>query len=449
MRFLHDRTDLGPKTGATPPAGAYSVWFCTLTARNRLDISAGRWNTSPIYGKVGSAVGLKSLSAAGRAASTLAPKRRLGNLSSSSACRRSNRLELEGVILMHRSNSFVALWLVVLGTAVGLSPGRIGLGVEIAPYQRPIGAKAADAFVPYMASHRLKEPNRNITRVLFSFHSSGFDAMQYYENARLAASKVPGAVDETLIIAPQFLESSVVPKEIPNGLLYWQVSPYRGSSRGAVGPGGRKVGISAFEVIDDWLNESVASKNLPNLEDVVLVGHSAGGQLVQRYAMVGKFEPAGKIKCRYVVSAPSSYAYPSGERYDPMTNSFAIPNAKTQSACPDYNKWGYGLDVPYAYFSDVNLEVIAKRYGERSVFYLCGERDTDPNDKTMGKSCGAMMQGRHRLERMQVFAAYLRQQYGESINRRQSSATVPGVGHYGRGTMTSESGLKFLFAPLR
>ena len=28
----------------------------SLTARNRLDISASQWNTSPIYGKVGSAV---------------------------------------------------------------------------------------------------------------------------------------------------------------------------------------------------------------------------------------------------------------------------------------------------------------------------------------------------------------------------------------------------------
>ena len=62
MRFLHDRTDLGPRTGAIPTAGAYRVWFCTLTARNRLAISASQWNTSAIYGKVGSAVALKSLS---------------------------------------------------------------------------------------------------------------------------------------------------------------------------------------------------------------------------------------------------------------------------------------------------------------------------------------------------------------------------------------------------
>ena len=43
------------------PAGVCSVWFA-LTARNRLDILAAQSNTSPIYGKVGSAVGLKSLS---------------------------------------------------------------------------------------------------------------------------------------------------------------------------------------------------------------------------------------------------------------------------------------------------------------------------------------------------------------------------------------------------
>ena len=56
MRFLHDRTDLGPGTGAARAAGAYSVWFCSLTARHRLDTSASQWNTSPIYGKVGIAI---------------------------------------------------------------------------------------------------------------------------------------------------------------------------------------------------------------------------------------------------------------------------------------------------------------------------------------------------------------------------------------------------------
>jgi hypothetical protein len=285
--------------------------------------------------------------------------------------------------------------------------------------------------------------------LLLSIHSSGFDALLYFENATVAASRVRGALPGTLIVAPQLFEQKAIPGAIPDGLLFWQVSPFRGSSRGAIGPAAKNVRISAFEVMDDWLTSLTDGNLFPKIQDVVLVGHSGGGQFVQRYAMVGRFDPPRGIKCRYVVSAPSSYAYPSGERFNPNTRQFEIPTGDILSSCPDYNNWGYGLDSPYVYFSDVDAETIANRYAERSVFYLCGANDNDPNDATIGKSRGAMMQGRHRLERMQVFAAYLRYKYGASITRRQSFAVVPGVGHYGRGTMTSPSGLKFLFSPIR
>ncbi len=53
---------LAPKPSQPSPRRDVGVWFCTLTARNRFDISGSQWNTSPIYGKVGNAVGLKSLS---------------------------------------------------------------------------------------------------------------------------------------------------------------------------------------------------------------------------------------------------------------------------------------------------------------------------------------------------------------------------------------------------
>lgn len=322
-------------------------------------------------------------------------------------------------------------------------------GVDIAPERHVVGVKAPKAFVPYKASHPLSEPNRQITRVLFSIHSSGFDALEYFDNARAAAAKTPGALAETLIVAPQFFEKGAISGPVPEGMLYWRVSPFRGSSQGAVGAEEKAVSISAFEVMDQWLSTMTDRKRFPHLRDVVLFGHSGGGQFVQRYAMVGKFEPPAGIECRYVASAPSSYAYPSGERINPRTKSLALPDAKTLSACPDYNKWGYGLDSPYGYFSKASAEAIAKRYAVRSVFYLCGANDSIPNDATLGKSGAAMLQGRHRLERMQFFEAYLKHKYGESVARRHRFAVVPKVGHFGRGTMTSESGLKFLFSPIK
>jgi hypothetical protein len=320
--------------------------------------------------------------------------------------------------------------------------------VELAPQKRDMTINGKEVFIPCIVSESLSDVAPQITRVVFSVHSSGFDAGQYFENAKIAASKVPGALNTTLIVAPQFLEESVLPPSIPDGLLYWRVSPYRGSSKASAGSSGTGIQTSAFDVMDNWLNEIAASKSLPNLKDIVLVGHSAGGQFVQRYAMVGKFLPPAGMNCRFVVSAPSSYAYPSSERYDPRSRTFRLPDAETRALCPDYDNWGYGLKEPYTYFSEASPEEIMKRYGERYVFYLCGARDNDPNDDTIGKSCGAHWQGSHRLDRMQIFHKFLEFKYGKSIKQRHLAAIVPGVPHHGLGTVTSAAGLKFLFSPL-
>ena len=42
VRFLHDRTDLGPRTDAPPPAGPWSVWFARSRLAKRYNIDAKR-----------------------------------------------------------------------------------------------------------------------------------------------------------------------------------------------------------------------------------------------------------------------------------------------------------------------------------------------------------------------------------------------------------------------
>jgi len=321
-------------------------------------------------------------------------------------------------------------------------------GQEIAPKKHLVGNKAPKAYLPYASNLPLEQSSKDITRVLVSIHSSGFDALQYLDNAEAAASKVRGATKETLIVAPQFFEKKAIPGRIPDDMLFWTVSPFRGSSRGAEGPNATTVSISAYEVLDDWLRDLADREKFPQLKDIVLVGHSGGGQMVQRYAVVGKFEPPDGIQARYVVSAPSAYAYPTGVRAVPGRKlRFATPDKRKISACDNYNNWGYGLEKPYGYFKGVDPDTIRERYASRHLYYICGAKDADPKDAAISKNCGAMMQGRHRRERMQVFFAYLVHTYGDAIKRRHGIAIVPGMGHYGRGNMTSKAGLKFLFAP--
>ncbi len=321
------------------------------------------------------------------------------------------------------------------------------LGLETASLRYEVMSQPG-AFVPYAASHSFTEPNPRITRILFSIHSSGYDAIQYFNNAQQAASRVRGALDQTLIVAPQFYEQSVIPHAIPEGLLFWRSSPYRGSARSAIGPDSKVISLSAYAVVDEWLGRLVDSGNFPNVREIVMVGHSAGGQFVQRYAMVGRYQN-DRIQFRYVVSAPSSYAYPSAERYSVAKRSFVVPDASTVEQCPKYNHWGYGLDEPYGYFADVDATKITESYASKRVFYLVGQNDANPDDDTLGKSCGAMMQGAHRLQRMQVFQSFLQFKYGKAITRHHKFAVVPKVGHYGFGTMTSAAGLQALFAPVR
>ena len=51
-----------------------------------------------------------------------------------------------------------------------------------------------------------------------------------------------------------------------------------------------------------------------NLRAIALTGHSAGGQYVTRYGMSNKRHESLGVPVTYVVSNPSSYAWPSDER---------------------------------------------------------------------------------------------------------------------------------------
>jgi hypothetical protein len=100
--------------------------------------------------------------------------------------------------------------------------------------------------------------------------------------------------------------------------------------------------------LDALLGKAADRRVLPNLSQIVLVGFSAGGQLVQRYAVVGRGEGAfgrGGIDLRYVVGSPSSYLYFTEDRPRPEGGFGPFAEA---AACPNFNPWKYGLagDLP-------------------------------------------------------------------------------------------------------
>lgn len=89
--------------------------------------------------------------------------------------------------------------------------------------------------------------------------------------------------------------------------------------------GAGHTGVSAFAVLDDLLAYLADRHRFPHLQDITLIGHSAGGQLLQRYTLLGTGDQALRtlgIHVRYIVASPSTYLYLDANR--PLGEGFAL-----------------------------------------------------------------------------------------------------------------------------
>lgn len=324
---------------------------------------------------------------------------------------------------------------------------EFAIAADVAPRRFPVKCAKPGAFLPYASTHPIDGPDPKIKRLIVGIHSSGFDAVKCLTALRQAAAKVRGATETTLIVAPQFFAVDAVKQRIPSGLVAWKVSPYRGSSLACVGPQKEGLALSAHHVMNQILQKIVDRKQFPNLTTVVICGHSAGGQMTQRYAITSAFRPPEGVSVRFVASGASSFAYLNEKRprqkgskvsFEPLTGAIL-------KKYPNYNNWGYGLENRYRAFRRAKDDYLRRRYATRRVLYLCGSRDNNPQDRTMSTAYGAMLQGRHRLERMQLFYAHLIDVYGEDIRKTHAMAIASGVNHNGFEAYASRAGLKFLF----
>jgi hypothetical protein len=155
---------------------------------------------------------------------------------------------------------------------------------------------------------------------------------------------------------------------------------------------------------------------------------------------------------RYVPANPSSYLYFNDERWVKGTAwQYAKPSATDISNCPDYNDWHSGFsnmaaESPYAVA--VGASTMTSQFQQREVYFMIGGNDNDPNNSSLDKSCGSMMQGAHRFERANVYFKYLGYYFGNSIYSNHFLDTVPGVAHSHSGMFTSTEGKKYLFGDI-
>ena len=184
----------------------------------------------------------------------------------------------------------------------------------------------------------------------------------------------------------------------------------------------------ALDVLLQYLRDA-----LPTLSAITVAGHSAGGQLVQRYAAVGVAPGEDDLAYRFVVANPSSYAYFDGRR--PSGDSFLVPD---DPECAWYDEWPYGLRDPNAYASPRVGSALPRIQG-RDVRILLGTADT--GDVNLDTTCAASLQGEHRYARGLSYVAHIAE-LGPSAHEL---TTVDGAEHSRSQMFLSDPGLAALF----
>jgi hypothetical protein len=334
-----------------------------------------------------------------------------------------------------------------MATAAAAVPAA---GSAIAPkgpaWQRVhLGGAAAAYDFPVYANHALDGDLRGIREVVFVQHGIRRNGDAYYAEAAklLAASGRDPA--EILLIAPNFPAARDRAKGFDKMPL-WSVQGWISGENAINAPSS----ISSLQVLDDLVAFVTEPVRFPGVERVTVAGHSGGGQLVHRYAVLNQIDErvrARGIALRYVVANPSSYLYFTPER--PDGKGFARYDA---AGCPTYDDYRYGLHklVPYAsqtVHADHGIALF-ERYARREVVYLAGSADNDPDHRLLDKACGAEAQGPTRLERARGYWRYER--HLASANPRALPAAhqayeVIGVGHNQAGMFGSRCGQHALF----
>ena len=284
-------------------------------------------------------------------------------------------------------------------------------------------------------------PHPEITRAVVVFHGKGRNVEGYYGALADAAHHAGKAAGQTLLLAPQFLrEEDVRAHRLPEDFLRWHLGAWS-AGLPATGP----VALSSFDVIDSIVNSLADRVRFPNLNAIVLIGHSGGGQLLNRYAIVGtrttSLGDAG-IHLRYIIANPSSFFYFSDDR--PQRDGSFVPYREDE--CPGFNRWRYGPANAPPYVTDVSAEAWQRReqsYARADVVYLLGTEDTDPEQRDLDTSCSGEAEGSERLSRGQAYFRYLSGRHPNDFH--QQLWLVSGVAHSGERMLDSPCGIAAMF----
>jgi len=304
-------------------------------------------------------------------------------------------------------------------------------------------------------THSLDRKNDRIKTALIMVHGTNRNADHYFQTAT-AAAFLAAALDDAIVIAPRVASADGSCRDaLAENEISWSCG---GDSWRSGGAAASHKDLSSFDFMDAILKKLANKTLFPNLSAIVVAGHSAGGQFVARYEMANRAHETLGVPVSYVVSNPSSYAWPDATRPLPVDDAapanavlgwkedkphtnFSYGPFEGAAACANYDRWPAGLTQRNAgYTKGMTDDQLKKQLVSRPTTYLLSQVDTLPLGG-FDSSCSAMAQGATRRARGEAYVKFV----NEHLEAKHAVAIVSECGHNDRCVYTTTEVLPVIF----
>ena len=293
---------------------------------------------------------------------------------------------------------------------------------------------------PYYRNISLDSTSEHIKYAIVSLHGDGRNSYEHFSVITQLTTGV-GLQDSTILLAPTYpIQDDINQYNLNDDVLYWPDGDWNaGDLSRNTQSNPRPFRISSFSTMDTIYHR--LAENNPSLEKIVLTGHSAGSQMVVRYAAGGRAQEAlggNNIEFVYVpVNTPSFLYYDGNRVLDEATEVFDFGPTECTSA----NQYKYGLDNLNQYMETTGETNIIDRFKLANTTYLIGQYDFGGQTGT----CARMVQGYSRLIRTYIYFSYIGYFYGDTIYNNHRMAEIPGASHDFGETVLTDCGKKSIF----
>ena len=293
---------------------------------------------------------------------------------------------------------------------------------------------------PYYRNIPLANTSADIKYAIISLHGDGRNADEHF-NIIGQATVNAGLEDSTILLAPVYpFQDDINQYNLGDDVLYWSDTDWNaGDLSRNTQSNPRPFRISSFSTMDSIYHR--LAENNPNLKRIVLTGHSAGSQMVVRYAAGGRAQAdltETGIDFVFVPTNTPSFLYYDDNR---VLNQNAEVFEFGPSDCGSASQYKYGLDNLNQYMENTGETTIIENHKQADVTYLIGQYDFGGQTNT----CARMVQGSSRLIRTHVYFSYIGFFYGDSIYNNHRMAEIPAAYHEFDEIVFTDCGMNALF----